>query len=277
MTHPIRLPSQPRLRSRPLLRIQQTHTDINKIRPSVRMVKHRCAAFTTELAIDSLGAVVALQGAGAIIERCPVELQDVCFWNESPCLDVVARREATVAAGASAGQVLCAVVGEPPRAADFILFRRRWGAHDIAPRRTYTRRALIRARDFEAHALAAAVRVQVLRFAGGGARLQALVFPPLVELLADVHKLLPRIHIRKPIPDPTVLGILDVDMVIQPKQPLPLLARRTLKYSRANLLFGLFVLHIDVGAAVPAEEARQLLGNPVDLHRALDLELGAGG
>ena len=78
------------------------------------MPENRRAAPRAEFAVDALGAVEALQGAGTVIERRAVELRDVGFGHEGPGLDVEARGEAAGGAGAGAGEVFGVVFAEVP-------------------------------------------------------------------------------------------------------------------------------------------------------------------
>ena len=78
------------------------------------MPENRRAAPRAELAIDALGAMEALQGAGAVIERRAVELRDVGFGDEGPGLEVEARGETAGGAGAGARKVFGVILAEVP-------------------------------------------------------------------------------------------------------------------------------------------------------------------
>lgn len=136
-TNPLRLPTQPRLRSRSLLCVQQTGTDINEIGPAVGMPEHRGAAFAAEFAIDPFGAIIPFQGAGAEVETFAAGLPDVGLGYESPGLDVEAGCEAAFITGTRAAQVFRAVFGKPPNriVSRTVLFRCR-RSDNVTPRRS---------------------------------------------------------------------------------------------------------------------------------------------
>ena len=200
-------------------------------------------------------------------------------------MEVVARGETAVGAGAGAAEVLCAVFAEPPGLCELLalrLWRGRSLGHDVAARGSQIGRRCVRAGDFQADAPAATKDRQVLllllllrravRFL-----LHRIVFPTGFQFLAHIVIFLPSNQIRDPIPQPPVPRILDKNMLIQPRDLPTTTITTTLNQSRADFPDLVLVLQVDMGAAVAAEEAGEVLGRFVFLNGSLDVDVGAFG